>query len=309
MDGQTPTVHIVGFLTQEIEKLAVAHGDQEVEGVVRIAHDEKQRRLFVAQFVQLQLVVGRQLPQFLDVEGGQPSAAGDQNGFCRLARRQLVLFVLPDGKVIRLFRFQLLEQKIDVIFEILVVLMDLHRVYHLYQRGKALFFLVMPLVVDVADERGVEQGFGFHPKIVPVFRVAGGVGDQGRDQLQNVLFAVDIGEGVVVHGFFEVDRVEDADFVALPQQEITALHGDAALWVRNDKRAGKGLRSALHEVWFEPEAGLAAAGTADDQHVLVPGRPGVLRAAVHRQVLCLCQYDVVGKDGIDVGRDVLRCSP
>ena len=62
MDGQPPAVHIIGFLTQEIEQLGIAHGDQEVERIVRVAHDEKQRGLSIAQRVQLQLVICRQLP-------------------------------------------------------------------------------------------------------------------------------------------------------------------------------------------------------------------------------------------------------
>ena len=36
-----------------------------------------------------------------------------------------------------------------------------------------------------------------------------GVRHQGRHQLQNVLFVMDIGEVVVVHRLFEVDRVEN----------------------------------------------------------------------------------------------------
>ena len=85
MDRQTPAVHIISLFTQQVEKLAVAHGDQEVEGIVRVAHDEEQRRLPVPKGVQLQLVVGGQIPQLLDVKGGKPCATGDQNGFRRLA--------------------------------------------------------------------------------------------------------------------------------------------------------------------------------------------------------------------------------
>ena len=62
MDGQPAAVHIIGFFTQEIEQLGIAHGDQEVERIVRVAHDEKQRGLSIAQRVQLQLVICRQLP-------------------------------------------------------------------------------------------------------------------------------------------------------------------------------------------------------------------------------------------------------
>ena len=62
MDGQPAAVHIIGFLTQKVEQLGIAHGDQEVERIVRVAHDEKQRGLSIAQRVQLQLVICRQLP-------------------------------------------------------------------------------------------------------------------------------------------------------------------------------------------------------------------------------------------------------
>ena len=57
MDRQPPTVHVVGFLAQEVEQLGVAHGDQEVKAIVRVAHNEEQGRPPVAQGIQLQLIV------------------------------------------------------------------------------------------------------------------------------------------------------------------------------------------------------------------------------------------------------------
>ena len=65
MDRQLTAVHIIGFVAEQIEKLGVAHGNQEVKGAVRIAHDEKQRRFPVAQLVQFQLIV----------HGGMPGAS------------------------------------------------------------------------------------------------------------------------------------------------------------------------------------------------------------------------------------------
>ena len=44
--------------------------DEEVEGAVRIAHDEEQCRFLIAQRVQLQLIVHSEVTQLLDVEGG-----------------------------------------------------------------------------------------------------------------------------------------------------------------------------------------------------------------------------------------------
>src|SRR5699024_5580176 len=95
-----PAVHIVGLLAKQVEQLGVHHGNQEVEGVVRIGHDEEQRCFSVAQGVQFQLIVGGNFPQFCDVEGGKASTAGNQNRLCGLARRQLIKTVLTDCEVI-----------------------------------------------------------------------------------------------------------------------------------------------------------------------------------------------------------------
>ena len=70
------------------------------------------------------------------------------------------------------------------------------------------------------------------PEIVSAFAISLGVGDQTVDQLENILLRVDIGEGVVVHGLFEVDGVEKFDTVILLLQQLPAFDQDAALWER-----------------------------------------------------------------------------
>ena len=89
MDGQTPAVHVVRLVAQKIEKLGIHQRGEEIERVVRIGNDDKQGGPLVAQRVQLQLVIGRQLPKLLDVERGHSCAAGNQDGFRRLARDEL----------------------------------------------------------------------------------------------------------------------------------------------------------------------------------------------------------------------------
>lgn len=89
MHGQSPAVHIVRLIAQEVEKLGIAHGNQEIEAVVRIAHNEEQRRLLVAQRIQLQFIIRRQLTQFGDIEHRHPRAAGNQNAFRRFSRNEL----------------------------------------------------------------------------------------------------------------------------------------------------------------------------------------------------------------------------
>ena len=89
MDGQPSAVLVIRLLAEQVEELGVDEGDQEVEGAVGVRHNEEQRRLPVSQGIQLQLVVGRDLPQFLDVKGRQSGTAGNQDGFGGLARNEL----------------------------------------------------------------------------------------------------------------------------------------------------------------------------------------------------------------------------
>ena len=70
MDGQLTAVHIICFIAQQIEKLGVDHADEEVEGGIRVRHDEEQRCFLIAQRVQLQFIVHGKVPQLLDIEGG-----------------------------------------------------------------------------------------------------------------------------------------------------------------------------------------------------------------------------------------------
>ena len=89
MDGQLSAVHIVCLVTEQIEKLGVNHRNQEVEGTVRVRHDEEQSCFLISQRVQLQLIVHGEVTQFLDVERRKPGTAGNEDGFCGLARDEL----------------------------------------------------------------------------------------------------------------------------------------------------------------------------------------------------------------------------
>ena len=86
MDRQPPAVYIVRLFTQQIEQLGVAEGDQEVKAVIRVAHNEEQGRFAVPQGVQLQLIVGRDLPYLRNIEHRQPSAAAHKDALGGLAR-------------------------------------------------------------------------------------------------------------------------------------------------------------------------------------------------------------------------------
>ena len=79
MDRQPPAVHIVGFFAEQIEQLGVAHRNQKVKGIVRIAHNEEQGSFPISQSVQLQLIVGSDLPKLGNIEHGKARTAGNQD--------------------------------------------------------------------------------------------------------------------------------------------------------------------------------------------------------------------------------------
>lgn len=80
--------------------------------------------------------------------------------------------------------------------------------------------------MDIANKRAVQQGFCFYPEIVSGLAFAFGIGDQRCYQLQDVLFAMDIGERVIVHGLLEVDGIQDLDSVRLINDlAVLILHG------------------------------------------------------------------------------------
>ena len=80
--------------------------------------------------------------------------------------------------------------------------------------------------MQIGDQGSEQKTFAFLPKWVPTGPFAFGVGHQGCDQFENVLFAVDIGEGVIVHGLFEVDGVQDFQLVTVFQKCVPALDHD-----------------------------------------------------------------------------------
>ena len=81
MNGQASAVHVVGLLAELVEKLGIAHGDKEVEGIVRVAHDEKQGGLLIADGIQLQLIIGGDLPELGNIERRESRSAGNQDAF------------------------------------------------------------------------------------------------------------------------------------------------------------------------------------------------------------------------------------
>ena len=102
---------------------------------------------------------------------------------------------------------QVLEHDIHGILELFIVLPDLHGVDEFDQRGEVLL-LNRRFVMDIPDQRTVKQRLRLGPEFIPGLAVAFGIGNQRCHKLQDILFAVDIGEGIVVHALAEVDGIE-----------------------------------------------------------------------------------------------------
>ena len=86
MNRQPAAVFIICLVAEQIEKLALEHGDHEIKGGVRVAHNEEQSSFSVAQGIKFQIIILHQIPQFLNIEWGKPGSAANQDGLCRFAR-------------------------------------------------------------------------------------------------------------------------------------------------------------------------------------------------------------------------------
>ena len=70
MDRQPTAVFIIRTVTQQVDKLALEHSENEVEGGVCVAHNQKQHGLFIPDGVQFHFIVLHQFPHLPDVKWG-----------------------------------------------------------------------------------------------------------------------------------------------------------------------------------------------------------------------------------------------
>lgn len=154
MNRKPAAIHIVGFFAEQIEKLGITHGDQEVKAVIRITHNEEQSSFPVSQSIQLQLIISRDLTQLCNVEHGKASAAGNQNRLGCFSGGQLIFLILAHRKVVWLLGFQCIKHQVYGVFELLVILTDFHGVDELNEGGEVLF-LHRSLIMDIANKRAV----------------------------------------------------------------------------------------------------------------------------------------------------------
>ena len=187
MHGQAASVHIIRPFAEQVEHLRVRHADEKVEAGIRVRHNEEQGCPLFSDAVQMQLIVGCDLPELFDIEYREACAAADQDALRRLAGSHLVFGILADSEVSRLPLAQIRELQIHLILVILIVLTGIHLVEHVDQSRKVLL-LGRQLIVDIADQGNVEQRFRLHPEVVAAFSFTLGVGDEDGNKLQDILF-------------------------------------------------------------------------------------------------------------------------
>ena len=130
--------------------------------------------------------------------------------------------------MVGLLFLQVFKHDVDRVLEVFIVLPDFHGVDEFDQGGEVLFFY-RGFIVDISDQGTVKQRLRFGPKLITGFTVAFGVGDQRGDELQDVLFTVDIGERVVVHRLLKVDRIQDPDLISVLLEGMAAFQDNGSL--------------------------------------------------------------------------------
>ena len=209
-----------------------------------------------------------------------------------------------DREVVRVALFQFIEHEVNGIFESLVILSGLRSVDQ-FEQGSEVFLVFWRFVPDIADEGGIVELFCLDPEILPgLIAISLRVDDDRIDQFEDVFFAADVGERVVVHGFSEVDRIQRLDDITVFLKHLSAFDQHCTLGISDHIGAVH-----LHQVGLHEEAGLTRAGTTDDKDVLIPRVLRLLRTAVHGQPFGLGENDIVGKVIIHVRPDVFRSSP
>ena len=128
--------------------------------------------------------------------------------------------------MLRFFLFQFLKQHIYCIFKCLIIFPCFRSVDKLKQGRKVLFFFRC-FIPDIADQGTVQKPLCFRPEILTgllafPFRVH----HDRIYQFQNILFRMDIVEGVIMHTLGKIDRIQYFHFISMPYQHLSALNDD-----------------------------------------------------------------------------------
>ena len=128
----------------------------------------------------------------------------DLKGFQMEAKRYGVLFYPIVNKVEKTGTVEIMAKardakQINRIFEILIIFPCFTGIYQINQHGKILF-LLRCFVPDICDQGCIIELFRFHPEILRgLMSFPLGVYNDCVYEFQNILFATDISERIVMH--------------------------------------------------------------------------------------------------------------
>ena len=111
-----------------------------------------------------------------------------------------------------------------------------------------------------------------------------------------------------MHGFLEVDRVENTKLITSCDQHLAALNDQRPLGIGDDQRGSLRL-CALHDVGLDKKSGLAGARATNNKHIAIACVARGFGAAVHRQAFGFCEDHVIPGVWINKRCDIRMRAP
>ena len=158
--------------------------------------------------------------------------------------------------------------------------------------------------MNIGDKRRKQELFRLVPEWVTSFAFSSRVGHEGCHQLQNILFRVDIVEGVVVHRLLEIDGVEYFYAIIFLQKCVSDFKNRSTFRVCQNVGTVHLQKIRLNEI-----SSLTTAGAAHNEYIFIARRFGVFGAAGHGEALGLGQNDVILKLGVYIRLNIFGIAP
>ena len=175
---------------------------------------------------------------------------------------------------------QLLKQQVNRIFEIFIIFPCFTGIHQINQHGKILFFLRC-FVPDICDQCRVIELFSFYPEILRgLLSFPFGIYNDCVYEFQNVLFAPDVSERVVMHRFCKVNGIKHLNPVIILRQHSAAFDQHSAFRISDHIGTVH-----LHKVRLHKKACLTGTGTANHKNVFIPCILRLLWSAGHHKTL------------------------
>ena len=223
----------VSRVEQLLKGAGVQKAHQEVEAGIVVRDQRKERHFFLSHAGQIQFIRGGQSRNRGEVELLQPGCQSDLDGFQGLGRAGTIILVILHRDVIGRAHFQPVKQLIQRRLVGIIVLPYLTGPEHFHDHRKV-FLILRRFVPKVEHQRQKEHGSRCIPeRIIGLAAFWRGGLKEIRHHLLHVVVIFQIGEGIVTMTFLHVQKINDADFIALPFQQGAAVPEQLTLTVQN----------------------------------------------------------------------------